>query len=933
MLLGLFVAGAAHAGATYQFAGADKVLGCSLSGNVYTCSALQLPNWDDKAVIASGYTVAVQSDVSFGYNHGLTMSGTARLTSTGSINLSGLNPSSVVVSGGSFSAGGAFAVTGANPFKANVDAASITLGTGSRLELGGNMVARGAISIGSNTTFTGSLSGTTIGTESPVTLNASIVATASFTLASGSTVKGNITAPEVQLNAAGSVVTGNVTASTSLTMGSSVRIKGAVDTGKLTMQASDATIEGPAAVESAVLFWGGRVTERITCKKGTSANKCDCVDNQSGYPTNSANGPKCEAARPAPSGLDHFLIVHDGSAGTCTSSQVEVSACADAACAQKYSEATQVTLQPGKASASITGFGKIAVSSPVKGVATLSLSAAGVKPQVKCRNRQTGATDCRMEFTGDQNLDIVVKDHHAGEQVDALIRALKPNDAKTACVAASTGARSVQYSCSHVLPNNGTDAIKLNGATCSPTTILSTSFDAGGEAKIRLTYPDAGKMKLSAAMDKMTGSYEFVVAPDHFTIETPKPLRAGQDFAVKLVARNKGGEVTKNFDSASYPLRVGVSQACGAEGSMEDAAATTFDKGEGKASANFSEVGYIGLQAKLTDFLNVKDLNATGATACPQGVGPFLPAYFQVTLRDLLRKQEANGKETTFYYAGEPIPLSIVAMNAKGQVTRNYPTAYGSGHTLTLSAVAIDGTPLAESIGTLGATLKVADYFDKGVPKPNQPPAAAAFKFKQTLTQPTRIRLRAQAIGTAAGESSEDYLTSSAGVVVAGSAEREQARPEIRVGRLRVAARFGRAGSTLKLPVTAEYWSGKSWLLNDRDGFTKIPGSAIAQSSYAPAGSTRGAPAAQTFSTFELDGGEFELPLQSATPGWIDVAVNLGASTLDQSCLKFPHPTTAGANLPWLQAAGNCPDPSGRATFGIFSAENKRVIHVREVFN
>ncbi len=77
-------------------------------------------------------------------------------------------------------------------------------------------------------------------------------------------------------------------------------------------------------------------------------------------------------------------------------------------------------------------------------------------------------------------------------------------------------------------------------------------------------------------------------------------------------------------------------------------------------------------------------------------------------------------------------------------------------------------------------------------------------------------------------------------------------------------------------------------------------------------------------------------PLPSVT-GSVDLALNLGATATDQSCLAN-HPASSGAGLPWLRAQqGSCSsawdrDPAARATFGIHVPETRRTVHVREIY-
>jgi MSHA biogenesis protein MshQ len=93
-------------------------------------------------------------------------------------------------------------------------------------------------------------------------------------------------------------------------------------------------------------------------------------------------------------------------------------------------------------------------------------------------------------------------------------------------------------------------------------------------------------------------------------------------------------------------------------------------------------------------------------------------------------------------------------------------------------------------------------------------------------------------------------------------------------------------------------------------------------------------------SSITLASGQGVLSLGAPTPtatGTVDVALNLGNTTTDQSCLAN-HPATTGAARAWLRALnGSCAstwdrDPSARASFGIYSPETSRTVHARELY-
>lgn len=154
---------------------------------------------------------------------------------------------------------------------------------------------------------------------------------------------------------------------------------------------------------------------------------------------------------------------------------------------------------------------------------------------------------------------------------------------------------------------------------------------------------------------------------------------------------------------------------------------------------------------------------------------------------------------------------------------------------------------------------------------------------------------------------------------------------DVRFGRLRLSNAFGSENANLQMQVQAQYWSGRSWVLNADDNRTALLADAFALS-----GSLAGNTSASAVS---LAGGSGVLTLARPTPtttGSVDVAINLGTAGNDQSCLGT-HGGTA-ASLPWLRARnGDCAatfdrDPSARATFGIYPAERRRTVHVRELY-
>jgi MSHA biogenesis protein MshQ len=545
-----------------------------------------------------------------------------------------------------------------------------------------------------------------------------------------------------------------------------------------------------------------------------------------------------------------------------------------------------------------------------------------------------------MNFTGGTKLKLTVPGHAAGaDNILATIEAVKASDDQTACIAAFKNVSyPAQYSCSYSKPKSGTLPLSLGDKTLSCATggkaSIDTAFNENGAAQLAFKYPDAGELTIAAVINDAkgvaTGEGKAVTAPASFRIEPATgTIRAGADFALQITALNAAGAVTPNFDNKdlndalaikhSVTLAVACHKQGGSTGTVTPAA-PAFSDGVASVNASWSDVGQIDLSANLSDFLGT-GLGATGTTntlgagKCSGNVGPFIPAYYRLTLSD----------SRTWYYSGEPLPLLVSAMNKAGALTLNYSNALGLSEAVTLAANDKTGAAFAPAPGALSSNAVAASAFTNGVAS-----VKPAYAFSAWPGSPTQIRLRATN-GKAAGLD----------VSSAAPASAEEAMPAIRTGRLRLGSRFGGLKTTLSVPVTAEYWTGRSWLLNSDDNHTLIP-----KGSFAIKPTVSGMAVTSTFAagTLKLTGGatSFDLRVTAGGPGPIDLAVNLGGLLQDNACINGVAGSglaTTSAAIPWLRPfvtgcnTSQFRDPSGRLTFGVYTPEDRRLIHVREVFN
>lgn len=984
-------AGARAAGTAVSFDG-SKVAGCSLASNVYTCNNFPLNNDTDQMAIASGYTVNIKGGAAFSYNQGLAMSGSAVLNVTGDLNIGDINPANLAVTGGSLISSGAFTVGNqAQTITANISAASMTLGSGSTTRINGSVSASGNVTIGSHCTITGPVSGSTISTNSPVSISGNVTATSAFTLASGSTVSGNIVAPTVSLQPSQSTVTGTITAKTSLELGSSDTVNGDISAGNLVLDSSNAIVNGNATVASATLNWAGRVTKTIYCTGGTTSGQCDCVTNNSGFAVNTVDGPHCAA--PA-SALDHFLIVHDGVASACSPEPVTVKACADAACASYYTGGVNVTLQPGGGSFAIGSSGVNAnatVSQASVGNASLSVSASSVAPAngVQCidtangNGAGSGPSYCTINFNNSIGLSLSIPDQTSGSNTGFSLSALVLDQNGKSCKAAFPNqAVGIQFSCGYANPASGTlpllastdgktfSAMNAANATTGlcdgsartfSVTFPNVTTVAGSAATLTMNYADVGQVSVKAALATNTAvnaSANPIVAPAAFQVPVvPTQTTAAVPFSAVTAALNALGNPTPNFGKETTPESVNFSLGTlGTSGCLLtpavlgnlSTASKTVSGGTVTGSLSYTEAGAFNVQVQQASAYYLGGAIARPAavqTTIASGCGAVrsVPAYFQV------HEGRVGSGLAGFYYSGEPVDVTVTAMNAAGATTLLYDKRYGYSNPVQFTPGDATGNPIASAVGALSGTGSsastplAASAFANGVATP---PANAplVFSFATPPHAPLNVRLRASELGTGG-------VSSAAGPTYQQSSEDVY---EARSGRLRIGGSFGSATGTLALPVTAEYWTGVSWMRNVADTaynnapLHPIPVGAVAIGAIAPlakpsvVANTANPSSCLVGSTLVLNKGQCSLLLQPAGgTGSATVAINLGSASTDNSCVPPPVPTSSGAAMPWMRGPnGLCTgsamptaDPVARATFGVYPPETKRLIHVREVFN
>lgn len=448
-----------------------------------------------------------------------------------------------------------------------------------------------------------------------------------------------------------------------------------------------------------------------------------------------------------------------------------------------------------------------------------------------------------------------------------------------------------------------------------------------------------------------------------------KFVKAGEEFSVTVTAVTSTGSTAYNYGRETTPEGVKLTSALvtglGLTNNpllVNSTAFGSFTNGVASGTTfSWNEVGIITLTPSVSDgsYLAVGDV--TGTTS--DNVGRFYAAKFALSAGSITNRADLcpnppavqpAGCPASFTYAGEPMnamfTLTALAVDGTTQL-QNY------SYSATAAKNFAKLNPMAAVTAGSGGPLGIGGV-NSGAARTPFPPCAAvpahpcllpsqatAGTFASGIanvvlpftlfrsTTPTGP-FAALSVGAAPQDSDGAILATydldTVNVVAGASNHGTVGSTAVRYGRLQMSNAFGSEKTNLAMAIQAQYWSGNSWVINSADNGTTLPANAFF---------LVGAPAGTGASAVTINGGNGTLILTKPSPtttASVDVALNLGTSGNDQSCLGS-HGGTA-ANMPWFRSRyGSCAatydrDPSARATFGIYAPETRRSIHVREQF-
>lgn len=321
-------------------------------------------------------------------------------------------------------------------------------------------------------------------------------------------------------------------------------------------------------------------------------------------------------------------------------------------------------------------------------------------------------------------------------------------------------------------------------------------------------------------------------------------------------------------------------------------------------------------------------------------VGRLIPDHFKVTSTSVTRRPTCT-PDSTFTYMGEPFNLgfTLTARNAANTVTSNYKNSYAFINPATAQWTSMATVPNG-SFG-LGAFFTATDLTNRLTWMLATGTGWAG--GSNTIVTSLRFERNAadldgpfESLALGLVPRDADGVTVKPADLNLNGNRVSFGNSRLRFGRLKLFSQTVAGPNTLSMPVQAQFWSGNSWILNNDDSCTLIPASAVQAYNYRNNVSAPTAAWPLTIGgNLQITGGNGLLSLtkpSSVRAGTVDICVDLNADPAGGVVC-----TATAADRSYLQGRwapgttfGN--DPTARATFGVYTPETRRMVHVRELF-
>jgi MSHA biogenesis protein MshQ len=653
--------------------------------------------------------------------------------------------------------------------------------------------------------------------------------------------------------------------------------------------------------------------------------------------------------------IDHFEIVHDGSALTCAPESITVRACADEYCSTLYTDTVDIDLSPsgwvGGDSKTLTegsGTFRLRHTTPESVVLSVSGNPAADQP-VQCVDG-TGGSSCSMLFRESGFLFDVPDLQACTEEQGITISAVRADATAEHCIGDDSFAgttRNVAFWSTYQQPDTGTLAVMVNDTAAGgadPGVEVPLTFDSAANSTLDVRYADAGRLLLSARFVGsgeeeglvMEGSDSFVVAPHHLRIRATTDgmtaldnatssgapfWPAGENFQIEVAGVCADGTVTPNFAAATALSATAGNPSAGTF-TGGPLAEEDYSEGVVSGSAAYSEVGTVTLQAEVSNYLG-SGIDVSGSAT----VGRFTPHHFTTSVNSPSFATACSSGGFTyvgqaFDYADAPV-ITVTAKNKQGQTTTNYTgewwkitdaTLTDKTYSAAVGTLDVSGIPAADPvISDLGGGIGLLSFDSgSGLRFLRSDPVAP---FDADISLAVNVF---DADGVAA-----ELNPVSFGAATAGNGISFDNGRAVRWGRLAMKNAYGSELVPLSVPMRTQYFDGTAFVQNLEDGCTAL-----------------------SLNQLVLNNGT------ATVSGDLPIAVGSGSSSATllnpvvagNTGLTFSAPGSIGyidvsaglSLLPWLRYdwdgdGSHDDDPAARASFGIYQGR-PGMIYMRESF-
>lgn len=652
--------------------------------------------------------------------------------------------------------------------------------------------------------------------------------------------------------------------------------------------------------------------------------------------------------------LDHVEVVASNASGlTCQNNTFKVRACANAACTTLYTKGVTGTVNftrsDGGASRAVAYSiasgsaysGDLSVSMPSNWGSSTTWNTAATSVPVAAASSMcafgtlVGSSACA--FTANKTGLLLSLPAGIAGDPQTLTATLVSENLFGACTSPSgSGSLTSTVTAKYGVATNTTVATLLSSGSSSTLKTLTsgsaiTGLTTGVSSAVgtnTFSYADSGQVQLDVTVTGLSGTLSSLLGVKNSVVTTVVPaalkvepviggnivltnpkLAAGGDFQLRITALNKAGAILKNFGAEPGLGAVNLTKAL-----LKPAGAAlknnpdlamgliSFNNGISLLTLSWDEVGSLDFVASLADYLGSgKSVEGKLTDTVPPGLR-LVPAKFGLSATPRCSATE-GASNIAFAYAGQPIDVTVTALNADGVITQNYDGTAASPTDRLANSVSIATAGGANS-GTLGGSpVLAATAFANGSGS-----GTITYGMTNKLSAPDTVTLTAS-------DADVNTVKSTPAVLV-------------RSGRIKLSNAFGSEKSVLDMPIQVQYWTGKSWTASN-DSCTNasvVTTGALKRNAYKSHAGAVSSAWATTASSVTLTGGVGKLTLTApgaGKTGTVDVELDLTAS---------------GANLPWLQSLDDacgtntvC-NPKARASFGVYSPESKKTVNIRNVF-